>query len=427
MPAASPRLSGSSAVDRVHGIDSTSNQTFSPTFWFEPEIDAMPVQATMFSRLLQHVPWGVFDRAVKSSGADARCRRLDARSHLVALIAGQLIEAHGLRDIEAVLAAHAPSLQRRRITPACRSTLCDANKARAPMAFEALIAALLAQLSPSKRRLCRQELRLVDSTLIAPGHGAQDWAQFQNGKVAAKVHVVYDPRAQVPTFYELSSGNTNDITLAKAKMPIEAGATYVFDLGYYDFGFWAALDAKNCRLVTRLKKNTPVAVVAEQPVAAGGAIVRDAIVRLPARMARSRRNPFANNGRMVVVATETGKTLRLFTNDLDSSAETIADLYRQRWQIELFFRWVKQHLKIRRFHGRSANAVRLQIAAAIITYLLIHLMRRAARTKKSAAHFLAGVRCALFHRIDVDTLVARIERRPTALAMPPSDQLEFVL
>lgn len=387
----------------------------------------MPGQATMFSRLLQHVPWGVFDRAVKRSGADKRCRRLDARSHLVALITGQLIEAHGLRDIEAAQSAHAPTLKRRQIAPACRSTLADANKVRPAAAFEALIAALLAKLSPTQRRLSRQELRLVDSTLITPGHGAQHWAKFQNGKVAAKVHVVFDPQAQVPIFYELTSGNTNDITLAKAKMPIEAGATYVFDLGYYDFGFWAALDAKGCRLVTRLKKNTPAAIVAEQPVAAGGAILRDAIIRLPDRMAKSRRNPFAKDARMVVVATDTGKTLRLFTNDLDSSAESIAELYRARWQIELFFRWIKQHLKIRRFHGRSANAVRLQIAAAIITYLLLKLMRHAARTTKTAAHFLAGLRYALFHRMDVDTLVARIERRPAALALPPSDQLEFAL
>jgi IS4 transposase len=343
------------------------------------------------------------------------------------LVAGQLVEAHGLRDIEAALAAHAPALKRRRIEPACRSTLADANKIRPAAAFEAVIPPLLARLSPTMARRTREELRLVDSTLIHPGSGAGSWAHFQNGKVAAKVHVVFDPKAEVPTFYELTSGNTNDITIAKERMPVEAGATYVFDLGYYDFGFWADLDGKGCRFVTRLKKNTPVRVVAERPVAGGSNVVYDKIVRLPERMAKSRKNPFAQDGRMLAVTLDTGKTLRLFTNDLDSPAETIADLYKARWQIELFFRWIKQNLKIRRFHGRSANAVRLQIAAAIITYLLLKLLHSAARTKKTAARFFASIRHAIFHRMDVDTLVGRIERRQGHLALPPSPQLEFAL
>jgi len=342
----------------------------------------MPVQATLFSRFLQQLPWAVLDRAVTESKMDEGHRILDARSHLVALLTGLLIEAHGLRDIESVLAAHAPALKRRRIEPACRSTLADANRVRPPAAFEALIPALLAELSPTRKRKTMDELRLVDSTVVHPGSGAKGWAHFQDGKVAAKVHVVYDPKAQMPVFYELSSGNTNDITVAKTKMPIEAGATYVFDLGYYDFGFWADLDSKGCRFVTRLKKNTSVTVVAERPVSAGTNIVCDKVVQLPKRMARSRKNPFAKEGRMIVVVIETGKKLRLFTNDMESSAETIADLYKTRWQIELFFRWIKQNLKIRRFHGRSANAVRLQIAAAIITYLLLKLLHEAAKTKK---------------------------------------------
>ena len=387
----------------------------------------MPAQATLFSRLLQHLPWSVLNRAVVAHEMDKGHRVLDARSHLVALMAGQLIEAHGLRDIEAALAAHAPALKRRRIEPACRSTLADANKVRSPAAFEGLIPALLTELSPTKARRTKEDLRLVDSTLIHPGSGAEAWAHFQNGKVAAKVHVVYDPRAEVPTFYELTSGNTNDITVAKTKMLIEAGATYVFDLGYYDFGFWADLDAEGCRFVTRLKKNTPVTVIAERPIAMGANIVCDTIVRLPKRLAASRKNPFAKDGRMVVVTIDTGKKLKLFTNDLDSPAETIADLYKTRWQIELFFRWIKQNLKIRRFYGRSANAVRLQIAAAIITYLLLKLLHTAAKTKKTAARFLASVRHALFHRIEVETLVGRIERRQACLSLPPSPQLEFAL
>jgi hypothetical protein len=233
-------------MDAVHGIDSSWIQTFWPTFWFQPESNAMPPQATVFSRLLQHVPWAAFERAVATHKSDKGCRTLDARSHLAALMVGQLIEAHGLRDIEAALATHASALRRRGIEPACRSTLADANAVRSAAPFEALITALLGKLSPTKARYARKDLRLVDSTLVRPGAAAADWAKFQKGCVAAKVHVVYDPKNAVPTFFELTSANTNDITVAKGMIPLAAGATYVFDLGYYDFGFWANLDAHGC-------------------------------------------------------------------------------------------------------------------------------------------------------------------------------------
>ena len=201
-------------------------------------------------------------------------------------------------------------------------------------------------------------------------------------------------------------------------MPIEAGATYVFDLGYYDFGFWADLDGKDCRFVTRLKKNTPVTAVAERPVPTGTTIVCDKIVRLPKRLARSRKNPFAKDGRMVTVTIDTGKTLKLFTNDLDSPAEAIADLYKTRWQIELFFRWIKQNLKIRRFHGRSANAVRLQVAAAIITYLLLKLLHNAAKDEENRGALLRKRSdTPSFIASRYATLVGRIERRQGYLSL----------
>lgn len=210
-------------------------------------------------------------------------------------------------------------------------------------------------------------------------------------------------------------------------MPVEAGATYVFDLGFYDFGFWAALDGQGCRFVTRLKKNTPVTVVAERPVPEGGAIVRDRTVMLPQRLANGRRNPFAKAGRLVVVTIDTGKRLKLFTNDLESPAATIAELYKTRWRIELFFRWIKQNLRIQHFYGHSHNAVRLQIAAAIITYLLLKIVHAATRTKKTVALLFATVRNALFHRIGVETLVGRIERRRACPSRPPSPPPEFRL
>ena len=333
----------------------------------------MQKQATVFSQLLQLIPWGVFDRAVAAHRADKGRRTLSTRSHLAALLAGQLFDAYGLRDIEAVMAIHAGSLRRRNIEPARRSTLSDANATRTPEVFEAIVPALLAKLSPQPLAETEKALRIIDSTLVRPGARAAEWARFEKRSVAAKVHVVYDPACQAPVFFHLTCGNSSDITVAKTAMPTTAGATYVFDLGYHDFGFWAALDAAGCRLVTRLKRNTKVTVKGERPIAGETGILADTIVALSQRLSLSRRNPFPRDGRMIVVHRDDGKPLTLFTNDLASPACQIAALYRRRWDIELFFRWIKQHLKIKRFHGRGENAVRLQIAAAIILYIVMKI------------------------------------------------------
>ena len=371
----------------------------------------MPLQATLFSRLLQQLPWAVFDRAVAEHRMDDGYRILDARSHLVALMAGQLIEANGLRDIEAVLAAHAPALARRRIEPACRSTLADANKLRTPEAFEAIIPALLAELSPTQRRRTKNDLRLIDSTVIHPGRGAEGWAHFQNGKVAAKVHVVYDPKAQVPTFYELTSGNTNDITVAKAAVPIEAGVTYVFDLGYYDFKFWADLHQAGCTLITRLKRNTPVTEIERHPAPSGTNVLSDRIISLPKRLARSRKNPFSDRGREIVVRIQTGKTIALFTNDLLSPAAKIADLYKTRWEIELFFRWIKQNLRVRKYIGTSKNAVRIQTAIAMLSYIILTIVHLRTGFTMNVQIFTAIVRQNLFHRTTVRQIIERLKTK----------------
>jgi hypothetical protein len=193
------------------------------------------------------------------------------------------------------------------------------------------------------------------------------WVDVVNGARAIKLHIAYDRQADTPHVLAVTGQNVNDITPAKA-MPIEPGMTYGFDLAYYDFAWWAELDAKGCRVVSRLKTNTPLEVTAELAVPKGSSILSDRIGLVPRRLARSRQNPRAAPVREITVRLDADKTLRLITNDLDASAEDIAALYKQRWQIELFVKWVKQHLKVRRFLGTSENAVRIQLYLALIAY-----------------------------------------------------------
>jgi hypothetical protein len=254
------------------------------------------------------------------------------------------------------------------------------------------------------RRATQDAVPLVDSTGVRLSRLSADWATFSSGVCGAKVHVIYDPDADRPLYFAVSPANVNDITAAKV-MPIEAGATYVFDLGYYDYGWWARLDGAGCRIVTRLKSNTPLNVVGDNRVPDGTNILSDRIGYLPARLANSRTNPMQEPVRKIRVRIETGKILRLLTNDLDAPAEQIADLYKQRWQIELVFRWVKQTLKIKHFFGTSENAVRIQIAVALIAFLLLRMVQAANKIFSSPLQFARLVRANLMHRRRIDRLL----------------------
>lgn len=358
---------------------------------------------SVFHSVLKHVPWHVFDRLVEKHGADARVRRLTAKSQFVAMIYGQFSGASSLREIVAGLESHATRLYHLGVDPARRSTLSDANALRPSALFAELFAAMMKQAHRGLRRKLAEAVYLVDSTGLTLNRLSADWARFSAKACGAKLHVVYDPNADRPIYAAVSAAKVNDITVAQA-MPIEEGATYVFDLGYYDYAWWAKLDRAGCRIVTRFKANTPLRLVEELPLAEGAAVLSDRIGFLPARQAHSRQNPMQDAVREVRVATDDGNVLRLLSNDLDAPAQEIADLYKRRWAIELFFRWIKQTLRIRRFFGVSQNAVRIQIAVALIAFLLLRLAQTAVKSPLSPLAFARLVRVNLMHRRPVDRL-----------------------
>jgi len=358
---------------------------------------------SVFHEVLKHVPWGEFDRLVEDHEADFRVRRLTTKSQLVALLYGQLSGATSLREIVSGLHSHAARLYHLGACPAQRSTLADANAGRPSEVFTDLLAAMVKQAHRGLRRKIAETTYLIDSTGVRLT-GCSEWARFSAGVCGAKVHVIYDPDADRPIYAALSAANVNDITIAQT-MPVEPGATYVFDLGYYDYRWWAMLDDKGCRIVTRFRASTPLSVVEELPVPAGGTVLSDRIGHLPERQGASRRNPFRAPVREVCVKTDTGKVLRLLCNDLKADTQEIADLYKRRWAIELFFRWVKQTLKITRFLGTSENAVRIQIAVAFIAFLLLRLAQATQQSVHSPLAFARLVRANLMHRRPLDGLL----------------------
>lgn len=379
---------------------------------------------SLLHQLLQFVPWRLFDRLVDEHGADTRVRRLTTRSQLIALIYAQLSGAQSLREIEQAMVSHERRLYHLGATAPARSTLADANAKRPAQLFADLFAVLAAQASPGLRRAAREAIHLVDASSIRLTDISRAWANYKAHGALVKLHVDFDADGAMPANFAITPARVNDVSMAHA-LPIEPGATYVFDLGYYDFSWWAKLHEAGCRIVTRLKTHTRPRLIETRAVAAGGPVRSDRIVAIDARLrsARGARHPLSGIAlREVVLAIDGGRTLRLITNDLQASAERIGELYKARWQIELFFRWVKQHLKIKRFLGTSENAIRTQIAVALIAYLILRMAHHAKAFPSSLLAFARLVRANLMHRRPLDHLQAspppiRSDPRQTELAL----------
>ena len=376
-------------------------------------------QNSVFHEVLKFIPWDIFDRLVEQHGADASARTLKTKAHLIAMLYGQLSGARGLREIETGLKSHAGKLYHLGGGTVSRSALSEVNASRPVEVFGELLSALMKQLQSGYRRKIAECVRLIDSTGVRLSSFSGDWATFSTGVYGAKAHIIYDPDANQPLYLVVTAANVNDITAAKG-MPIEAGATYVFDLGYYDYAWWAQLHEKSCRFVTRLKANTPFEIEESRAIAPGSSILSDRTGYLPKRLAASRKNPMSAVVREIQVVIDTGKVLRIVTNDLEASAQEIADLYKRRWAIELFFRWVKQTLRIHHFVGTSENAVRIQIAVALIAFLLLRLAQDATRIVESPLAFARLIRANLMHR-------RRIPELLNSLSPPDPQQPRFDL
>ena len=378
-------------------------------------------QNSVFHSLTKHIPWTKFDRIVEKYGADELARKLTSKRQFIALLYGQLSGSTSLREVVTGMASHETRLYHVGATPVKRSTMSDANSKRPWQVFSELFAQMLPQAHRGLQRTTADAVRLIDSTSIRLSSLSAGWATFSTDVFGAKAHIVYDPNADRPVYFAVTPAKVNDITAAKA-MPIEPEATYVYDLGYYDYGWWAGLDEAGCRFVTRLKKNTPLRVVEENRVPKNSNIVSDRIGHLPARLANSRKNPLQVPVREIGVIIESGRQLRIVTNDLDAPAEEIAELYKQRWQIELFFRWVKQTLRIKHFIGVSENAVRIQIAIALIAFLILRMAQLAQTAVYSPLVFARLVRTNLMHRRPINHLLEPPQPIPIN-----ADQLKFAL
>lgn len=372
---------------------------------------------SQFQTVMNGVPWGSFDRIVERHNGNRYMKSFACRSQLIAMVYAQLAGAESLRTIEAGFNQHASHHYHLGCGELSKSTLADANQRRNPAMFEEMAKILMSCVSRQVRRDADELLYLLDSTSITlTGKGFDDWTLANKNRFTQglKVHVLYSAHEELPCYVTMTAPNVNDVEEGR-KVPIQAGATYVFDKGYYDFNWWHRIDQSGARFVTRYKSNVALETVHERPVDAASAhvILGDATVRFSnPSPGGGRRNHYAKPLRRIIVARSAKeKPLVLATNDLTSPAETIAQLYKDRWQIELFFKWIKQHLKLKKWLGRSENAVRIQILTALIAYLLVALYKAAHGLKESLWIILAMLRASLFQRLDTEREIGRRRRR----------------
>jgi IS4 transposase len=345
--------------------------------------------------------------------ADKHSKGFGCWDQLVAMVYAQLSGASSLRVLEAGFNSQRTHHYHLGTSPIRRSTLADANSKRKTDVF-ADAARLL--MSKAKRQLRREGdalLYLLDSTSITlKGPGFDSWARESRTRntQGIKLHVLYAGNEAVPVQHSLTPPNVNDIDEG-VKLPIESGAVYVFDKGYCDYNWWNRIDAARAIFVTRFKRNASLKVECSVPVPVqdAGIVLCDEIVRFANKHPRGgRKNHYQQALRRVTVARpEHDRPLVLATNDLASPAAVIAQRYKDRWGIELFFKWIKQHLRIKSFLGRSENAVRMQILTALIAYLLLALYRQMHGATGSLWALLAEVRSTLFQRPTVESEMYR--------------------
>jgi putative transposase len=360
-----------------------------------------------FAAVLKLLPRGSFDRFVEHCEADKYRKRMSCWQQLVVMMYAQFSGSSSLRVLESSFNAHAAHHYHLGCKELKRSTLADMNAAGSVEVFVKLAEALMQQARGKLRNEGRELLRLLDSScLTLKGPGFDEWTADNRTRntQGLKLHVLFGLSERAPLAQAISAANINDIDYART-LPIERGAIYVFDKGYCDYSWWWRIHCSKARFVTRFKRNAKLEVVQDRPIAQGaqGTILKDQLVYFANKHPGAGRTiPYQLPLRRIEVLRENKPALVLATNDLKSSAKSIAERYRARWQIELFFKWIKQHLRIKRFLGRSENAVRIQILTALIAYLLVALYAKRHGLKKTLWLVLSELRATLFQRPDAE-------------------------
>jgi len=387
----------------------------------------MNVGKTLFAQVMEYIPWKTFGRIVERHKGDAGVRTLSCADLFRIMAFAQLTWRESLRDIEACLAANQTKLFHMGMkAPPARSTLADALERRDWRIYHALAQRLIARAKalyaqdPSVFDL-DASVYALDSTTIDLCLSLFDWAPFRSTKGAVKLHTLLDLRGSIPTFLHISDGKLHDVNVLDI-LPIEAGAFYVMDRGYVDFTRLYAMHQAGAFFVTRAKQGMDARRVYSSPTQRSTGVICDQRVMLngfysakayPEHLRRVRfKDP------------ESGETLVFLTNNTVLPALTITALYKGRWQVELFFKWIKQHLRIKRFLGTSENAVKTQIWCAVATYVLITIVKKELQLSASLYTCLQILSVSIFEKTELSCAL-QPDRSQREVATPANQLILF--
>lgn len=365
---------------------------------------------TTFRALLKPLTNNLIKEAVVRFNADNYSKTFKTKDHLLGMIYLQLHEIKSLRDLEIAFNSQKnlkPYLDIKRLT---RSTLSDANKHRPAQCFLWIVEQLMSLLPRKVRKEVNKVVRKLDSSPIQLKGKGYEWAIPMRTLrcQGLKLHTEYDSELEAPTRVQLSHANVDDCKMGQS-WPILADTIYVFDKGYYDFNWWWSIDQKKAYFVTRLKDNAAIKIIKNLEIN-NEKILEDSLFNFKNKSPRGgEKNLYTKPLRRVVVKREgKEKPLVIVSNLIDVSAEIIAELYKERWDVELFFKWIKQNLKIKKFLGKSENAAKLQIAVGLITYLLVAIFKLITKNKLSLHQLLIWIR----YNLNINRKIYRVIKPP---------------
>ena len=355
---------------------------------------------TVFAQLLKWVPRHEFETLANRHHSGQRLRRCSRWSQFVALGLAQLSGRNSLRDIVSNLSAQAAKLYHLGIRPITRSSLARLNEQQPHELYEALFHKLLARCqgqAPRHGFRFKNKLVSLDASTIDLCLSVFPWAKFRRTKGAVKLHVGLDHDGLLPSFVALTEGKTHDVTVGRT-LALPAESIVVVDRAYTDYAWFKALADKGIFFVIRQKKNARYRVIERRSVPAGKGLLCDQTIRITGTKAKVCPIPLR---RIAYRDAETGQRYVFLTNNFHLAARTIADIYKARWQVELFFKCIKQNLKIKSFIGTSKNAVLTQVWIAMCTYLLLAWIKFASRIDLSIQQMLRLFQLNLFDRRDL--------------------------
>ncbi len=380
---------------------------------------------TILGQMLKMFSRYDFERSVIETGAEYHARGFTSWNHFVAMLFGQLSGQDSLRCIEAGLATQSKSLYHLGINPTHRSTLAYANEHRPHELFEKVFFHMLSkcqEVAPKHKFRFKNPLYSIDNTIIALCLSLYDWAKFRSTKGAVKVHIKLNHAGYLPTFMVVANGKDND-TQALPFIPLEKGDVAVFDMGYIDFSWFKSLDDKGIIFVTRIKKNAVYSVIEKRDVSKFKYILLDQTIKMIGYQTKDKCTNLLR--RIRSKDPDTGKTIDILTNNFTWSAKTIGRIYKERWQIELFFKAIKQQLKVKSFVGTSKNALLSQLWVALIAYLMLSYLKFKSKFGWSLYTLCSILPVNLFARRDIwDWFSAPFHEQGNA---PPENlqQLQF--